>query len=212
MSTLELTGDKELAKTQRYQVIKEVLGTLIKSEGMHTFFGNCVAAADIIQTMLAKAGISSKILECQVSIIKTEKDSKNFLFVGYDNYSYPGEIDTHTIVITEEEHPIIIDLSLGHTLPSHRQVIVERANGIGPGTIADIKIDNIQITYSEKKNLRLAQIHQKNLLQRMIAEQNTEKTLKFLKNMIIIAITLGITNFILNTLLIIFRLFDITWT
>lgn len=207
----EFTNDKDLAKSENYKKIKEVLGALVKSEGLHTFFGNCVASADIIQTMLARAGISSKILECQVSIIKNEQGAKNFLFVGYDNYSYPGQIDTHTVVVTEEEHPIIIDLSLGHALPSHRQIIIDRANGIEPGVIAEFKIDNVTVTYTEKKNLRLAQIHQKNLLQRMINEQNTEKRLAVLKMLIITAITLGLINFTLNITMIILRLFEITW-
>jgi hypothetical protein len=84
-------------------------------------------------------------------------------------------------------------------------------NGIEPTVIADLNIENARITYSEKKNLRLAQIHQKNLLQRMIAEQNTEKTLSVLRMLIIGAITLGGVNFIMNMTLIVLRLFDITW-
>lgn len=208
----DLTQDKDLIKSKNYTVVRDVLSNLIKSEGLQSFHGNCVASADIIQTMLARSGISSKILECQVSIVHSSNEGKNFLFVGYDNYSYPGQIDTHTVVVTEEEHPILIDLSLGHSLPQHRPVIVERVNGIEPGVIADYNIENIRITYTEKKNLRLAQIHQKNLLQRLVSEQNTEKTLKTLRVLIISAITLGIVNFSLNMVLIILRLFDITLT
>lgn len=208
----EMTNDKELIKCKNYVIIQDVLNTLTKSEGMHSFFGNCVASADILQTMLARSGISSKILECQVSIVSSDADGgKNFLFVGYDNYSYPGQIDTHTVVITEEEHPILIDLSLGHVLPQNKPIIIERVNGIEPGVIADYTINNTRVTYSEKKNLRLAQIHQKNLLQRLVTEQNTQKTLKFLKTLIICAISLGLVNFVLNLTIIILRLFDITW-
>ncbi len=207
----ELSKDKDLIKHKNYQIIKDVLSSLTKSEGLTSFFGNCVAAADIIQTMLARSGIASKILECQVAIVKSNDDSKNFMFVGYDNYSYPGQIDTHTVVITEEEFPILIDLSLGHLLPQHRPIILERVNGIEPGVIADYTIENVRITYSEKKNLRLAQIHQKNLLQRLIAEQNTDKTLKVLRSLIIAAIIMGIINFTMNITLIVLRLFDITW-
>jgi len=207
----ELTKDKDLINSKNYTIIRDVLASLIKSEGAQSFYGNCVASADIIQTMLARAGVPSKIMECQVAIVKNTEEGRNFLFVGYDNYSYPGQIDTHTVVVTEEEHPILIDLSLGHALPQHRPVIVERVNGIEPTVIADLNIENARITYSEKKNLRLAQIHQKNLLQRMIAEQNTEKTLSVLRMLIIGAITLGGVNFIMNMTLIVLRLFDITW-
>jgi len=208
----DLTNDKELLKSKNYEIIKGVLSSLIKSEGLSSFFGNCVASADIIQTMLAREGISSKILECQVAIVHQSPDrGKNFLFVGYDNYSYPGQIDTHTVVITEEEHPILIDLSLGHALEQDKPVIVERVNGIEPGVIADYTFGEVRLTYTEKKNLRLAQIHQKNLLQRLISEQNTQKTLRALKLLIVAAITLGLINFTLNITMIILRLFEITW-
>jgi hypothetical protein len=207
----ELTIDKQLLNSEQYQKIKDVIGSLARSEGLQSFFGNCVASADIIQTMLSRSGIASKILECQVCVIKSENGMKNFLFVGYDNYSYPGQIDTHTVVITEDENPIMIDVSLGHVLPTNHQIIVEKANGLEPGVIADFTIGNTRVTYSEKKNLRLAQVHQKNLLQRMIAEQNTEKTLKVLRTLILVAVTMSLINFTMNILLIILRLFDITW-
>lgn len=207
----ELTTDKQLLNSEQYQKIKDVIGSLARSEGLQSFFGNCVASADIIQTMLSRSGIASKILECQVCVVKSENGMKNFLFVGYDNYSYPGQIDTHTVVITEDENPIMIDVSLGHVLPTNHQIIVEKANGLEPGVIADFTIGNTRVTYSEKKNLRLAQVHQKNLLQRMIAEQNTEKTLKVLRTLILVAVTMGLINFTMNILLIILRLFDITW-
>jgi hypothetical protein len=166
-------------------------------------------------------------MECQICITQEVDGNKNYMFVGYDNYSYAGQIDTHTIVVTEGDTPIIIDLSLGHLLPADKQYVIERVNTTGKGTgkglssehrenvgkdvFAEFDFGSCGLTYYEKKNLRLPSIHQKNLIQRIVNEQNVEKSLDALKLFIIGALTLGIINFTLNIVLIVLRLFDISW-
>ena len=222
---MEYTNDPGLLRTPQYHKIKECIESLSRTGDSKAFAGNCVATCDIFQTLLSQLGIPCKIMECQVCITQEFEGNKNYMFVGYDNYSYPGQIDTHTIVVTEGENPILIDLSLGHLLPQDKQYVIERvySNGKnrnisgdreenhGKDVFAEFDFGSCALTYYEKKNLRLPSIHQKNLIQRIVNEQNVEKNLGILKMFIIAALSLGVINFSLNIILIVLRLFDISW-
>lgn len=209
--SIEYTTDSALIKTPQYHKIKECIDSLIKTHGAKSFYGNCVATCDIFQTILSQYGISTKIMECQACIVVEKDAGKNYKFVGYDNYSYPGQIDTHTVLVTEGDKPVIIDLSLGHVLPPDRPFIVERVKpSKEKDVITELQFSNFQITYSEKKTVRLTSVHQKNLLQRIAVENNLQKEVSLLKLFIMAAVSLGLVNFTLNIVLIVLRLFDIT--
>ena len=215
---MEFTKDPGLLKTPQYHKIKECIESLSRSGDSKNFSGNCIATCDIFQTLLSQIGIPCKIMECSVCIEQEINGNKNYMFVGYDNYSYPGQIDTHTIVVTEGDNPIIIDLSLGHLLPAGKEYIIERVpiskkkeleKKNGKNIFAEFEFDKCAITYYEKANLRLPSIHQKNLVQRIISEQNLEKRMDMLKILIIGAISLSMINFVLNITMVLLRLFNI---
>ena len=208
----EFTTDHLLLKTPQYHKIKDMLLRLERADNMAAFSGNCIAAADVVQHLLTRIGIESEIVECQAALIRDDGNSKDYVFVGYDNASYKGQIDTHVVVVTkDDQQPILIDISLGHLLPKNRPYIIERVNSSESGKIAEYNIENINITYFEKKSVKLPSIHQKTLLQRMVDNQNSEKSLKLLRILVACAVTLGLVNFMLNVILIVLRLYDITW-
>lgn len=207
----ELTMDSELLKSPRYHKIKDIVKKLSQVTSPEQFAGNCISTADIVQHLVSHAGIKCKIVECQVCMIRNDGETQDFLFIGFDGRSYPGQIDTHTVVITEDEEPLLIDLSLGHVMPKDKPFIVEKLNGTKPGVIAEFNIGNINITYTEKKNIRLPAVHQKTLLQRLVTEQEMTKNISKLKIFVICAVSLGLINFSLNVILIFLRLYNITW-
>lgn len=207
----ELTMDSELLKSPRYHKIKDIVKKLSQVTSPEQFAGNCISTADIVQHLVSHAGIKCKIVECQVCMIRNDGETQDFLFIGFDGRSYPGQIDTHTVVITEDEEPLLIDLSLGHVMPKDKPFIVEKLNGSKPGVIAEFNIGNINITYTEKKNIRLPAVHQKTLLQRLVTEQEMTKNISKLKIFVICAVSLGLINFSLNVILIFLRLYNITW-
>ncbi len=213
MNKLTLTNDKELEKDPHFHKIAEMIDMMVQNGTAYNFSGNCIAAADIIQHLLSGVGISSRILECKVSVIKDNPDqSKSYLFVGYDNNSYKGQVDTHVVVVTESSNPILIDMSLIYALPQDHPFVVEKASLSTNGDkIGEYKIGDVTMTYLEKQKLKLANIHQKNLLQRLVNEQLVERSLKSLKAFVIVAVTLGLINFTLNIILIFIRLYDIKW-
>jgi hypothetical protein len=208
---VEMTTDSAVEKTQTYKKIKESIELLFKSSGHQFFYGNCVSSCDILQNVLSQIGIKSKIVECQAIAIRQNSNEKNFFFVGYDGNASLGQIDTHTIVIVEDEIPLLIDISIGHIFLPENKIVLERLNSNKPGVIAEYQFGEYTLTYKEKLNIKLPAIHQKNLLQRIISDQNLEKTVKTLKVFIICAVSLGLLNFVLNVTLIILRLYNVQW-
>lgn len=171
-----------LLKTPEYQFIRQITEKFIQTSNPAAFSGNCVANSDILQTLFSRHGITSRIVECQAAIFKIEPEGRvNYMFVGYDNYSYPGQIDTHTVVITEGEIPLLIDLSLGYVLPNNKKFLITSAAVDNPSTdkvICELKFDDYEIIYYEKTNIRLPNIHQKNLMQRLIVDQEQAQILE----------------------------------
>lgn len=211
-NNIEFTNDKSLLSDPEYLIIKQILLDIYKTTNSQHFFGNCVASCDIIQNILSKNNINSRIVECQVSAIKEySNNEKQYFFIGYDNHTYPGQIDTHTILITESTKPILIDVSIGYIFAdtNNKNVIVEKLCSKNDSILSEYVFDNVTITYTNKKILRLPSVHQKNLMQRIVTEQNNEKSLNVLRIFIMIAVSLGVINFTMNALIIILRLFDI---
>ena len=207
------SSNEALLKDPQYHKIIDLVNNLVTNEMlMSSFRDNCIGSCDIIQSLLSQVGIPSKIVECQASVSGTnDQGDKFFYFVGYDNYNYPGQIDTHTVVVTESENPILIDLSLGKNLPKDQQFIVERVSGTkvdenGKEIISAIKLQHIEVTYYAKKNLRLANIHQKNVVQRIMKEQEFDRTIQFVKVMLYCSLSLSVVNFILNMTLIVIKI------
>jgi hypothetical protein len=210
-SQVHMTTDKSLESSILYKKIKDSIELLFKSSGQQFFYGNCVSSCDILQNVLSQVGIKSKIIECQALAVKEVEGEKSFAFIGYDGNAVNGQIDTHTVLVIDEEVPLLVDISIGHLFLPKNRVVIERLNSTKVGTIAEYKIDDVTITYKEKYTIKLPAIHQKNLLQRIISDQNLEKTVKTLKAFIICAVSLGLINFILNITLIILRLYNIQW-
>jgi hypothetical protein len=211
-SQIELTSDSAILKTPQYHKIKDIVDKLKNTNRLMNFAGNCVSTADVMQHLISHAGIPCKIIECQACLIRNDGETQDYLFIGYDDKQYPGQIDTHVVVVTTDENPLLIDMSLAHVLPKDRPYIVERMKKTDdPNVISEFNLENITITYTEKKAIRLPSIHQKNLLDRIINEQKLTAGVKTLRTFVICAVALGLINFTLNLLLIVLRLYNVTW-
>lgn len=208
----ELTTNSDLLKKPQYHKVKEIVRKLQGNNMIVNFAGNCIGAADVMQHLLSHAGIPCKIVECQACLIRNDGTTQDYLFIGYDNKQFTGQLDTHVVVITTDDCPMLIDLSLGHVLPKDQPYIVEMlSRAADPEVIAEYNIANINITYSVKKSIKLPNVHQKNLLDRILSEQNMAKTVATLKTFVICAVSLGLVNFLLNVILIVLRLYNVTW-
>ena len=209
---LDYLDTATLVRIPQYNVIKDIIRTLDNCGTSKSFPGNCIAACDIFQNISSRLGLKTRIVECQATITTVNHlGQQNFMFIGFDHSAFDDQIDTHTILVIDAEVPILVDLSLGNVLPANRPYVICEATPTND-SFAEVSYGNVNIKYQEKKNIRLPQVHQKNLLQRFIAEQKISKTVEHLKVFVMCAVGLGLLNFCLNVIMIVLRLFDITLT
>lgn len=188
--------------------IIKVLDKISDTNVLERLKGNCISGSDMIQNMLHYHDIESKTLECQVFVAR-ENAKVQFLFVGFNNLA-PNTtnnlVDTHVVVVTETNPPILIDAALGHVLPHDNQIIIQPLESTDPSKFGEFKIGDSTISYFEKKNIKLPSIHQKNLIDRLKADQEVNKKLTFMQKSLIFLGCFSLVNFILNVSMIILKL------
>lgn len=197
-----------IIKTQPYyQQITKLLENLRQNDILTRLQGQCIAAADLIQNLLYQHGISSRIIEVQLTATKHYPDGNTeFKFIGYDNLKNPNEVDTHLIVVTDTDIPLFIDASIGHVLRGcSTDVVIEELNSSNT-FLADVKIDDVQLTYTMKKSVRLPNLHQRSLLDRLIEEKKIKDTIYWLKIFSITSLAMSVFNMLANTVLIVLKM------
>lgn len=198
------SSDDPLLKTPEYHKVMEVLQSLKSTQLIKTFHGNCIAASEIMQSMLAQVGINSKMVEVQL-LITRHGPKEEFLFVGFDNNEFSGQVDTHMVVITQTPQPMIIDLSIAHVLPADRCYLVESVNPT-ENSLSQHRIENLTLVYQQKRIVRFPSIHQKNLVERIIEDQAFRKQFVKLNWLVFLGLSLAGVNFILNSILIVLKI------
>jgi hypothetical protein len=170
------------------------------------FAGNCISTAEMLQSVLADQGIETVIVEVQLMVLRNTGNEQEFLFIGYDNQSFAGQIDTHVVLITKTTQPILVDASLAHVLPQEHPWIVEYLPGNAKiETLGEFAVANLKLTYLRKKIPRLANLHEKTILQRTLDELSLRRDLRLIRIVVFIAIGIGGINFLLNMILIILK-------
>ena len=203
MSTIiNLTSDDELVKTPFYQKIANIITQLYSSGVLFRIQKNCISGSEIIQKSLEAVGIKSRSIECTVTLINQNQE---FAFVGFDDVSFEGEIDTHVVVVTNTIPQILIDTSIARYLPDNHPVVIEAINSTDPDVISEFNIQGVKITYNIKKNIKLPHLHQQTLIERYNYEKTTSRNIKILKYIIFSAIFLGCLNLFFNSWAILMR-------
>lgn len=178
-------------------------------EVVQRFPGNCISASDIVQHILEFYGVKSKLIECQVMVIKgTDASNKDFRFVGFNNVGLgPNMIDTHMVVVTETMPPIMIDASLGHYLGESNMIFMrELAAQTTPGLMGEFVVDDISLTYQAKKEIKMPMLHQKNIVDRIEEDMKTRSKIKSLFTFFFILLAMNVINMIFNLTSIILKL------
>lgn len=198
--------DKIKNKTE-LQKITQALDRLCQSEDVvHRLQGNCIGASDIVQNLLSFYGIESRIVECQLFAIKENKDIKEFCFVGFNAIGLnPANVDTHVVVVTLTEEPLLIDASIGHLLHDNLKIVIKKLDPEINDIISKFVIDDISLTYTNKKNIKLPALHQKSLIDRLNDERTFKEKVSFISKTVIFLGAFSLINFCLNSILIILQ-------
>jgi hypothetical protein len=202
-----ITDDKELAETPYYKKICEVVERLNKAGILSRLDGQCVSSCDLIQNLLFQNNIESQIVEVQASVTRQNPggDVPDYTFIGFDSLSFGGQVDTHTIVVTKTEIPILIDLSIAYALSPTHPYVVERLKSSSSDLLAEYDLKESKIAYQSKKIVRLPHLHQKTLLSRMIEDQRVEKNFRIISRIAVWALGVTIINFFINMFLVYLR-------
>lgn len=202
----EITMDHLLMKDPQFFKVKEILEKLEKAGVLENMAGNCISACDMMQQLLFQVGIESSIIECQVILTRDGTDKANdILFIGYDDKTYKGEIDTHVVVLTKGRVPLIIDISLAHVLPADHSYLIERLNSVN-SSLGTYQVANITLGYSHKENIKLHNIHQKNLLVKYVDEQKNLDKIKFIEKLAYWAVGVSVFDVLLNSIILTIKL------
>jgi hypothetical protein len=204
--SFRLSDNTTLKTLPEYFKIVGIIESLVPGGTLQKLQGNCVASAELICSLLDMAGIPSRIVECQLTI-KKNSNPVEFYFVGFDNVGFKGELDTHLVVITETEIPILIDCAVGHYFEHDQPVIIEQADNYSTTQLLSaFEFGNYSCTYKTKKTIKLPSLHQKNILDRIQTELKFDHDIKLLKKVVIGICCLSFINFALNAILIILKL------
>jgi hypothetical protein len=191
-----------------YQTIIQCVAELDRDGILQELHGNCVLASDIIQSMLHDRGVASRIVECQLTISYTQKDgSKSVKFIGYDYTDADDKINTHAVVITQSDPPMIVDASIGHNLGDRKLVTITlcEKDQSDPAILGTCIVNDITLVYRNKKIIKLVSYHQKDILERMRHEYDTIKNIKILRYLVMGTVILSATNFFLNITLLLIK-------
>lgn len=194
-------------KNQR-DTINDVIGQLAQDgilEGLH---GNCVLASDVIQNMLETHGIHSRMVEVTATVTTPDANGSHTLsLVGYNMTTHGNDVATHVVVVTESETPLLIDASIGHLLRNPRQVIIADVNASGSEILCRTHAGSIELVYRVKRQIKLPNIHQKDLVSRLRSDNELRQRVRFLTTVIWVLIAFGCVNFSLNVTQILLKLF-----
>ena len=201
--------DEKFSKHPNVKNIIACLDRLCASNTIERLPGNCISACDIIQNMLTFYDIESKIIECQAMVIKENHELKDFCFVGFSNVdATAGTVDSHVVVVTKTDPPVLIDASIGHLLPKDNQILVKVLDNLDPTIIGHFQINDLDITYHHKKHIRLPSLHQKTLIDRFKDEQDIKTKYNAVTKILYALAFLAAYNFIANSALIVLKILN----
>jgi len=191
MSNFILTTDQNLKKTSDYEKVCRVIFRLMESGVTFAAKGYCISMSDIVYTLLNQVGIKCRIVECAVTI-NNKQDNKLYV-VGYDNLKDVEHCeDTHVVVVTETEVPMIIDVSIAHLLPNNLQGIIDSLQN--SEILANINTNFVDLTYKEKTNFKIPLLHQTSIVDRIKTDMFIFDNIKVLKSLVVIALLVSSFN------------------
>jgi hypothetical protein len=99
----------------------------------------------------------------------------------------------------------LIDASISGSLPRETPVVVRVLNSLDPESMGVFKINNVELNYNNKKNIKLPYVHQRTLVDRMKSEHNIKAEVSSVKKLVMFAIWFGIINLFVNVLLLMLK-------
>jgi len=192
-----ITNSDLLLQNADYKKVKDVIERLIVSGISRMGEGYCISVSDIAFNMLNQAGIKCHLMEVQLSAVD-HIDNKTYM-VGFQTSYQQGShlnVDTHVVVVTDTEIPMIVDLSIAHRLPQGFQCIIDKAINEGDKVVCKVELLGWTYIYQEKKTgIGVPMLHQISILERINTDRQIFDSIKSLKALNYVGIVLSIFAF-----------------
>jgi len=201
------TLDKELAETPDYKTVQRVILDLYYGGIIQKGGGYCISMSDMIRTLLLQNGIDASLLECKLTIIKTNPPGLSLIgHHGLRKSNDFSDIDTHIVCVTNTTIPMLIDLSI-HDFQPGIPFICERINGVNIKDETDQSSDviskyefgnNSTWIYQTREVQRIPRQHQIGIIDRFKTDARVFDDIKWLKILSYLGVAFAVVNFVIN--------------
>jgi hypothetical protein len=189
-----LTNNEDIKDSKNYKIVVDILSEMVRCGAITLGSGYCISMSEMVSNALAHRNIKSRLIECQLTITYSNSTPPEILFIGFDDIKQPGEIDTHVVVVTETDPPLLIDASIAHKLPEDVPAVI---TSIKQGNILcsfENQTYNLSMTYQEKKLQKIPVAYHRSFVSRIETDQKIFKNLTFLKILIVLALAISSAN------------------
>jgi hypothetical protein len=188
-----------LESLPEYQKIRITLDRLEQSGVIRMGSGWCISMSDMLYTLLKQQGIQARLVECQLIMTKTDPDSRiTYNMVGSGTgHGVDGYVDTHLVVVTKTDPPLVIDSSITHLLDGDGVTVVAEARQQAADRIFCEFTHRIQgsethFAYQEKILQQVPLVHQSSVIDRIMTDQEIFSNIRTLKRLNYIGIGLSL--------------------
>lgn len=196
-SSFIITDVNKQEETKDFKKVKDVVSKLIAAGTSKMGEGYCISVSDIVFNILRHNGIKCHLLEVQLSIL--DKKTGYTAMVGFHNDKILADhtkVNTHVVVVTETDIPLIIDMSVAHRLPDGMQCILVKADGTEDKVLSEFDFNQCSMIYQQKtdlvENVPFPHIHQISILERMATDKTLFESISHLKKLNYVSIALSI--------------------
>jgi hypothetical protein len=194
---------------KQLEKIERIIHRLDDDGILDNLTGNCVLAADIFQSLLNSEGLQTRIVECELMITRLDPETgmKNVRLVGYNVTPDNSQVATHVVLVTQADPPVLIDASIGEYIGFSKHVVASvLTKEADPDIFCRTKVGNGELIYKIKKNIKLPNFHQRDLIARLQQEVDTNKRVDRTQRWVYWAVVITAINFFLNMLQITMKL------
>ena len=199
------TKDEKILNDPDYIKIIDVVKRLWMSGVIIHGFGQCFGMSDIVYHLLKEIGIECAIVECSLLIRGKYPPSLNI--IGYNNnvrLKNDNEATTHVVCVTKNtKYPILIDLSISEfikTIPYVCEPVdFSFAGDDDLNRIAKYDFEEAIFTYTQKKDQKLAAVHERSIVDRLNMDNKFISDISLLKKVLIFLMCVTSINFIRGT-------------
>lgn len=194
MNNFILTTNEQLKKNPTYNKVADLIYRLVQSGVTQMGKGYCISMSDVVYTLLKQNNIPCQIVECALTI--TNKQSGQIWIMGHAGLKEDeNKADSHVVVITQTDIPMIIDISIAHLLPDNLQgiidVLTETAND---GIFVNVDHPSVALTYKYQNKFTIPMLHQQSIVDRIKTDVGMLNSIRTLKILIGVALTISLLN------------------